>query len=329
MNNKKLVVLGFSCLACVFAALFFMKGENNDNTIVTDNNIKTQQTENTNVKASKKEPMQETLQNKKENIQVDKTTLKADLFPNSNEIPLSAIINFANISPESKNTVKQIIDSNNNIFFAKQRGDKLLLIVENQANIRHGIDFVEISLTNGHQTRSTLGYSDKIQDSDNDIWEYNKNSEFSTPTKHVKFDKNGTVEFIETWNYDPENPIKYEMKNAEGKTLSIRKETLSNDSDDMRVEHLIYDKDGVTKINVSATYEGADVKRFTYYNADSPSDGASIFSEYTDGNKTKEILYTSDLKLQNSYISKYKDGVRTGITVLDTNDKEIANYSEE
>ena len=79
------------------------------------------------------------------------------------------------------------------------------------------------------------------------------------------------------------------MKDGNNKPISIKKENLDNENS-LRVEHLIYDKDGNTKVNVSASFEGADIKRFTYYNADKPDESASVFSEYLDGMKVKETV---------------------------------------
>ena len=112
------------------------------------------------------------------------------------------------------------------------------------------------------------------------------------------------------------------MKDSEGKVISIRKETLNNGTD-LRIEHLIYDKDGNTKINVSTTFEDADIKRFTYYNADKTNESCSIFSDYTDGQKTKETVYTSDLKVKNTYSSDYKDGNRENIIIYDNKNHEL------
>ncbi len=237
----------------------------------------------------------------------------ANLYNSSVFIPLSAITEIADLPEDIQAKIKAYTDNSTNIFMLKRKKDKVLLITEDLENIRHGIDFVEISIPSGHQTVSTLGYNGKIQDSENDIWEYNENK---LPTKHTKYNKDGHIEFTETWNYSSLEPVKYEMKNAEGKTLSIRKETVT-DGSNMRVEHLTYDTHGNTKTNVSATYEGADVKRFTYYNADKPSDGMSIFSEYEDGMKVKETVYTSDLKVKNVYESSYSNGERENITVFD------------
>jgi len=127
------------------------------------------------------------------------------------------------------------------------------------------------------------------------------------------------------WNYDSENPVKYEMKDSEGRVISMRNETLTNGTD-LRIEHLVYDKNGNTKINVSTTYEGDDIKRFTYYNADKIDESGSVFSDYSDGQKTKETVYTSDLKLKNTYTSDYKDGERENIIIFDNNNQEIKKF---
>ena len=115
------------------------------------------------------------------------------------------------------------------------------------------------------------------------------------------------------------------MKDAEGRVMSMTKEE-SHDGTNLRVEHLIYDKAGHTKMNISTTFDGQDIKRFTYYNADKPAEGCSIFSEYSNGLKTKEILYTSDLKVMNSYTADYKDGNREEIIKWDSGNKEVQKF---
>ena len=111
------------------------------------------------------------------------------------------------------------------------------------------------------------------------------------------------------------------MKDSDGHVVSMRKEMVENGTD-LRVEHLVYDSNGNTRINVSITYDGPDVKRFTYYNADKTAESGSVFDEYSNGLKTKETVYTSDLKVQNHYTSDYKDGNRESITVWDNQNKE-------
>ena len=50
------------------------------------------------------------------------------------------------------------------------------------------------------------------------------------------------------------------------------------------------------KVNLTVNYDGADLTRFTYYNADKLNESGSVISEYKDGVITKETVYTSDYK---------------------------------
>ncbi len=250
----------------------------------------------------------------------DNSVQTCDLGSADSSIPLSTITVLSNLSDTIKDKVKSIADTKN-IFLVQKNDNKLLVVTDNPDNIRHGVEFTEINITNGHQVKTTLGYSDKMHDSDNDKWEYDENT--NMPVRHLKYNKDGDVEFIEEWNYDKSEPIKYEMKDSEGKVISIRKETLDDDSN-LRVEHLIYDKQGNTKVNVSVAYNGNDVKRFTYYNADKPSVGGAVYSEYSEeGYKTRETLYDSRLKVINSFTANYKDGERENIIIYDDKNNEI------
>lgn len=253
--------------------------------------------------------------------------IKADLYNDtpSSALPLSAITEISTL-PENVREIVVNISRDNNIYLVQKHNNKLLIISDNPENIRHGIDFTEVTISNGHQIKTTLGYNDKMKDSRNDVWAYKPDT--NQPVKHMKYNDEGDIEFVEEWNYEPENPVKYEMKDSEGKVISIKKETLSNGTD-LRVEHLIYDKDGKTKVNVSATYEGDDIKRFTYYNADKINESASVFSDYSEGVKTKETVYTSDLKVKNTYISDYNEGNREDIIIYDNKNQEIKKYLPE
>mgnify|MGYP006988875729 CR=1 FL=1 len=267
------------------------------------------------------------------NIGVQQVSIeKADLYKGNtvlyrsaaaDSMPLSVLAAISDMPKTIQDKVSKIAEANN-IYMMQKNNDKLIIITDNPSNIRHCVEFNEISLKNGHQIKTTLGYNDKFKDSENDIWEYERDTH--RPIRHTKYNKDGDVDFVEVWNYSNDEPIKYEMKDSEGKVISLRKETLENGVD-LRVEHLVYDKDGNTKINVSATYDGPDVKRFTYYNADKPSESGSVYGEYSDGQKTKETVYTSDLKLKNSYTAKYKDGECEELTIWDNQNKEINTLS--
>ena len=45
------------------------------------------------------------------------------------------------------------------------------------------------------------------------------NSEDKKPEKHIAYDENHKIKYIEYWNNNPEDPIKYEMKDSEKKDL--------------------------------------------------------------------------------------------------------------
>ena len=333
MEKKKYIaILGVVCIIAAFSFVAFNKKNHSSDNIVKKDQTETIENANENKQIrptdtdSKISETSNAADNneqdvKKASIEIEDSYLsKTNLYNNGSgiDVPLSTIGLLSEMPQVIQEKVAAIAE-NNNIFMTKRHNDKLLIITDNPNNIRHCIEFNEISIKNGHQIKTTLGYNDKMQDSDNDIWEYDETTK--QPIRHSKYDKNGDVEFVETWYYD-DNPVKYEMKDADGHVLSMRKETLDGGTN-LRVEHLLYDKAGNTKVNVSAIYEGADVKRFTYYNADKPSDGGSVFSEYDDGLKTKETVYTNDLKVENSYTAEYKDGIREEITVLDKNNKEI------
>ena len=243
----------------------------------------------------------------------------------SSVLPLSVITEIP-VLPKNVQTIIADIGKDNSIYMVQKNKDKLLIISDNPENLRHNIAFTEVNISNGHQTKTTLGYNDKMNDSKNDIWEYNK--ETGQPLRHTKYNADGDVDFVEVWNYDLDNPVKYEMKDGNGKIISMRKETI-NDGTNLRVEHLVYDKDGNTKINVTTTYEGEDIKRFTYYNADKTAESGSVFSDYADGQKIKETVYTSDLKVKNTYTSDYKDGSRENITIYDNKNQEIKKFIPE
>ena len=332
MDKKKYIIS--AAVICIVGSILFCFINKSQNKSVNANNTTVQQEEkqNTGNKARKNNKNNKlnqintgieksSLINPKQNNEtIVKTNLYSDLP--SAAMPLSVMTEMSDL-PENVQEIISDISNSNNIYMIHKHHNKLLIISDNPENIRHNIGFTEVTISNGHQIQTTLGYNDKMADSQNDIWEYNK--ENGQPLRHTKYNEDGNVDFVEVWNYDPENPVKYEMKDSEGRVISMRNETLTNGTD-LRIEHLVYDKNGNTKINVSTTYEGDDIKRFTYYNADKLSESGSVFSDYTDGQKTKETVYTSDLKLKNTYTSDYKDGERENIIIFDNNNQEIKKF---
>ena len=120
----------------------------------------------------------------------------------------------------------------------------------------------------------------------------------------------------ETWNYDDSDPVKYEMKNSDGHVLSVMKETVSGDSE-YRQEHIFYDSEGHTKRSFVASYDGADIKWFTYYDAEAPYKNITI--EYTSIDWHRK---TKKLKDYNAVIIQHEIDHLNGILFIDKLEKD-------
>lgn len=258
------------------------------------------------------------------NIAKAEVVKKVEMYSDNNILPLSAVVEIANLSDLKKKNIHSILE-NSNLYYIESHKDKLFMIVGNEGNEkyqRHDIEFIELN-SSGHKKVTKLGDEEEYV-GDNDEWEFDENS--NSPLKHVKYNSNGEVEYTEIWNYDPQESIKYEKQDGNGNVLSIKKETPDGDTN-VRIEHLIYDENGKTKINVSANYEGPDITRFTYFDADKPQEGITLMSTYEDGVKTKEVVYSSSYKIKNTYEAEYKDGERVNIKVLDDENNVVEEIS--
>ena len=199
---------------------------------------------------------------------------------------------------------------------------------------RHNLQFAQIS-PNGNISYHFAGYdgqdgetSNAVTPNGDDIWEFDKSVEPPRPLKHTAYDNKGKVKFTEEWNYSHDADIKYIMKNAEGKTLSVFKETPDGMAN-YRKEHVFYDKDGNTTMSVSANFEGPNLKRFTYFDSETPKDSVTIESEYSDeGYKTEEKIYNKEYKLTNTVKANYSQGERKEIKVLDADGKPIKDLKD-
>ena len=313
MEKKKLlacsVLCGFIIIGCGLAVIFKDKTEKTPVSEVTEKKIK-QEPVKEEIKVTPPAPVQKPAP--KEIVK------KADLFSDNTILPLSAITEIANLPSGIQDDIRKLIE-NSNLYYLKRKPDGVFMIVGSSGDekyMRHDIKFVEIN-PEGVQKITNIGQ--EVSDEDGD-WDFNEDS--GLPLKHIKYDEDGDIEYTEIWNYSDEEPVKYEMKNGDGKILSIKKETPDGDTK-IRSEHLVYDEDGNTRVNVSASYEGPDITRFTYYNSENPQDGVTLMSEYNDGLKTKETVYSSDYKLQNTYNAGYKDGERVTIKVLDSSNNKV------
>ena len=308
------VVLGAVILACCAAVILTKETKHEDK--IVEKEIK--KVEKQTINPPKK------IQSVQTTNAIKEIGIKADLYQGvpDNLLPLSAISEIANLNSNVHKTVKELVDNSTGVLYAKRNGNKLIMVVENPDDNRHGLEFIEVSADGKHEKINILLSKYSQNESENDIWEYDESEEIKRPIKHTKHDSNGAVEFVETWNYSTDEPIKYELRNKDDKVISVLKETI-DENNSMRQEHLIYDKDGKTKVNLTVNYDGADLTRFTYYNSEKQDDSGIVLSEYKDGVKTKETVYTSDYKVKNVYQPEYKEGERSEIKIFNNENKEI------
>ena len=315
------IVLGVVAVACLTALIVSKETKDDEKTIPEREIKKVEKTAKGHVKPLVPQPK----------VEVKKDlSIKTDLYKGVPDslLPLSAISEIASLNGHVHKTIKELVDNSTGVLYAKCSGNKLVMVVENPDDNRHGLEFVEISADGKHEKIGFLLSKYSEGNTDEDFWEYDVSEDVKRPTKHTKYNSDGDVEFVETWNYSSDEPIKYELKNKDDKVISLVKETI-DENNSMRQEHLIYDKDGKTKVNLTVNYDGADLTRFTYYNADKPNESGSVISEYKDGVKTKETVYTSDYKVKNVYEPEYKNGEREGIKVFDNENKEVKTLLSE
>lgn len=247
------------------------------------------------------------------------------------DMPLYSIMQISQLSPKAKKTVDKIFEEAQGFYFLKydKSKNKTFVILQNPISkentySRHDIEIAEIS-EDGTNTLHKVGYTGQHGEVTNpqenhDEWTFD---ESSNPLKHIAFDDNGDVKFYEIWNYGSNEPVKYEMKDSNGKLISIIKESGEGESN-FRREHVFYDNDGKTKMRISVNYDGANISRFTYYDSADDIDSVSIMSEYDEnGTKIGEKIYNENYELLNSLKSEYKDGTRTSIHLYNESGKEI------
>ncbi len=241
---------------------------------------------------------------------------KTDLYNTVDKnLPLSAIADLNTLPNEVQKTVKKLLDEScGGIYYLNSTKDKVVLVVdltpegEENAVKRHDFNFVEISLADG----TILSQNNLEQDSETDKWKYDND----LPILHKHYNEDKELVYTEIWNYSEDESIKYKKTDKDENVISIRKEVVENGTN-LREEHIFYDNEGKMVKNVSFNYDGVDLTRFTYYNSDDTEDSAMLVSEFEDGVKKKETLYSSDYHVKNIYIPEYKDGQRSEIKIFD------------
>ena len=157
---------------------------------------------------------------------------KCDLYTYSlYDLPLFSIIKIAKLSDFMKTSVDEILKESQGFYFLTNTEKGVLIILQNPIKMndtysRHDLQFVEI-LFNGEVLYHTAGYSgadgENLSDykTDVDKWFYDNSSGVKKPIKHISYDENNKIKFIETWNYEETEPIKYEMVDSMKKTMSV------------------------------------------------------------------------------------------------------------
>lgn len=265
----------------------------------------------------------QTKQDEKHFVKPVSTVKNADLYNSINKnLPFSAIADLSFLPETARKTVNNLLDeSNEGIYFLKHNDEKAILVVDltpdsdENAIKRHDFNFVEISLQDG----TVLNHLEIEKDSKYDKWKFNDD----LPLSHTHYNNEKELIYTEIWNYSEEEPIKYKKTDKDGNVISLRKEVIENDVN-LREEHIFYDNQGNMTKNVSFNYDGTDLTRFTYYNSQAPDDSVMIVSDYEDGVKKKETLYSSDCKIKNIYLPEYKDGQKSELKILDK-DNNIIN----
>ena len=280
--------------------------------------------------------------NKKQDSKQISTPLKStepkyDLYSTTPyELPLFSVIEISKLSPEIKNSIDKVLEASQGFYFLRNAGNKVFIILQNplknsETFSRHDLEFFEID-SDGKIIPHSAGYTGvngeaiNLAESLDGDWIFDETIGQSRPIKHTAYDEKGKIKFIETWNYDETEPIKYQMKDSNKKIISILKESQENDSN-YRKEHVFYDNAGNTTMSLTINYDGANISRLTFYNSHDLIDSISIITEYTDGLKTKEVIYNEDYTLVNTVTAEYINGDRKTIRMYDSDGKETHKIS--
>lgn len=261
---------------------------------------------------------------------------KSDLYSESAyDLPLFSIIEISKLPDNIKQKVDSILEQSQGFYYLKKEEDKVFIILQNPATTsgtypRHELQFVEI-MFNGTVNYHNAGYEGIDgevygKEFDKESWIYDNSIEPSRPLIHTVFDENKKIKFVENWNYDDNESVKYQMKDSDKKFISILKETHDNDSN-YRKEHVFYDNDGKTAVSLAVNYDGANITRLTFFNSHDLVESFSIMTEYTEGLKTKELVYNEDYELVKVIIAEYADGERKKITAYNEKEETLDEIS--
>ena len=320
----KKIVIGLFCGVLIVSGTFFIISDK----ITTD--IK-----NKNSKPTKIVVKQTATQNKIEP--------KYDLYSNSlYDLPLASIMDISLLPKDVKSYIDSLLEKSQGFYYLKynKNENKVFIILQNPISEkgtypRHGLEFVEIYLDNPkspiYHSPGYEGFEGEVENAVlDDIkkinnWKFDKSVEPYRPVKHTSYNDKGKTQFTEYWNYSEKESQKYFMKDSKGNPVSILKETL--DGNTYRKEHLFYNSDGELTLSININFDGANITRFTYYNASTPEESCTIITDYTEGLKSKETIYNSSYQMKNIYTMDYFDGNRKTLNLYDSENSLIKKIS--
>lgn len=283
-----------------------------------------------------KEPEQKTVIKHTNNIRNEER--KYDLYADTPyDLPLISVAEISKLPENIKEVIDSILEKSQGFYYLKvNENSNVFIILQNSIQIsntypRHNLQFIEID-KDGVVTSHLAGYNglegeveNAIEQKD-DVWTFDNSFEPYRPLKHIAYDEKGKIKFTENWSYSDSEPIKYQMKDCHKKVVSILKETQDNDSN-LRREHIFYDNNGKITMSLAINYDGANISRLTFYNSHDTIDSVSIITEYSNGNKLKELIYNEDYELRNTVKALYLDDQRKSIQVFDSDNAEILKIS--
>ena len=254
-----------------------------------------------------------------EKVEPKFVTLKSNLYAEYNNISFALIKELSSLQQFERETIGDILDSTEVYYLNHADGSSFLITgnLTDEKYMRNNINFVNVNEIGEKEEFSFSKYTDDEDKLNN--WKFDK--ETKRPLKHIKYLLKKKVDYIEVWNYDDNEPIKYELRNVEDKVLSVKKEILENNV--LRIENIKYDNDENIESSISLNYDGPNLVRFIYYDAIMPEMGRIIISEFEEGVRIKEKVYSSNYELLETYLPIYENGERVRIDVYNSKNEKI------
>lgn len=261
--------------------------------------------------------------------------IKYDLYSTTPyDLPLYSISEIAKLPANVKKYIDNVLETAQGFYWLKydKEEGRVFIILQNpisETNVysRHNLEILEIFINKDDGSFLKTVYSPVYAGEDGetinsvegvfsekDVWEFDKSIEPQRPVKHTVYDDRGKTKFIEYWSYSDTESVKYKMKDASKKIVSLLKETFENETD-YRREHILYDKEGQTTMSLTISYSGANISRISYYDQHNPKESFTIINEYQDNLKTSEKIYSSDYELLYTTKSTYQDQERKQIYI--------------